>query len=104
MTPKEAKGKSIRVIYETDSNEHQCTLEDMVKAIRLEAIKNLSKYENETKKWRDIKVKLKQIAQEDFVLRRIVNPDDLGKLQCKWKSPFLVRASNCHVFFRLNDL
>lgn len=49
MTPKEAKGKSIRVIYETDSNEHQCTLEDMVKAIRLEAIKNLSKYENETK-------------------------------------------------------
>lgn len=36
MTPKEAKRKSIRVIYKGDHNEHQCTTKDMVKAIRLD--------------------------------------------------------------------
>ncbi|KAL5663777.1 hypothetical protein ACJX0J_023885, partial [Zea mays] len=37
--------------------------------MHLQILDQICKYENETKKWRDIKVKLKQIAQEDFLKR-----------------------------------
>jgi hypothetical protein len=63
MTPEEAKRKSIRVNCKGDNNEHQCTTKDMVKAIRLKAADNSNKYQNETKKWINRKVKVKQIKQ-----------------------------------------
>ena len=76
----------------------------MVESTRLEAVDNIRKYQDETKKWRDRKVKLKSIEPGNFVLRRIANADTTGKLQSKWDGPFLVKASNKPGSFRLQDM
>ena len=47
----------------------------MVESVKLEAVDNIRRYQNETKKWRDRKVKLKNIEPGNFVLRRIANAD-----------------------------
>jgi hypothetical protein len=61
---------------------------------RLEAIEHIRKYQVETIRWRDRKVKLKNIVPGHLVLRRVANPDITGKLQVKWQGLFLVSASN----------
>jgi hypothetical protein len=51
-----------------------------------------------------MKVRLKSIAPVHLVLRRVANPDTEGKLQVKWKGPFLVSASNRLGSFKLKDM
>jgi hypothetical protein len=50
------------------------------------------------------KVKLKNITLGHLVLRRVANPDIVGKLQAKWEGPFLVIASNRPGSYRLKDM
>jgi hypothetical protein len=38
------------------------------------------------------------------VLRRIANPDTVGKLQLKWEGPFLVVSSSRPDSYRLKDM
>jgi hypothetical protein len=38
------------------------------------------------------------------VLRRVANPDTVGKLQLKWEGPFLVISSSRPGSYRLKDL
>jgi hypothetical protein len=51
-------------------------------------VENINKYQAETIKWRDRKVRLKNIKPGHLVLRRVANPDTIGKLQLKWEGPF----------------
>jgi hypothetical protein len=53
-------------------------------------MENINKYQAEIIKWRDRKVRLKNIKPGHLVLRRVANPDTVGKLQLKWEGPFLV--------------
>jgi hypothetical protein len=59
---------------------------------------------SETIKWRDRKVRLKNIKPGHLVLRRVSNPDTVGKLQLKWEGPFLVISSSRPGSFRLKDM
>jgi hypothetical protein len=61
---------------------------DAIEGIRLQAVENINKYQAETIKWRDRKVRLKNIKPGHLVLRRVANPDTVGKLQLKWEGPF----------------
>jgi hypothetical protein len=65
---------------------------------------NIRKYQVETIKWRDRKVKLKSIAPGNLVLRRVANQDTAEKLQVKWEGPFLVSASNRPGSYRSKDM
>jgi hypothetical protein len=38
------------------------------------------------------------------VLRRVANPDTVGKLQLKWEGPFLVVSSSRPCSYRLKDM
>jgi hypothetical protein len=38
------------------------------------------------------------------VLRRVANPDTMGKLQLKWEGPFLVVSSSRPGSYRLKDM
>jgi hypothetical protein len=60
---------------------------------RLQAIDHINKYQAEIVKWRDRKVRLKNIKPGHLVLRIVANPDTVGKLQLKWEGPFLVISS-----------
>jgi hypothetical protein len=66
---------------------------DTIEGTRLQAIEHINKYQAETIKWRDRKVKLKNIKPRHLVLCRVANPDTVGKLQLKWEGPFLVVSS-----------
>jgi hypothetical protein len=67
-------------------------------------VENINKYKAETIKWHERKVRLKNIKPGHLVLRRVANPDTVGKLQLKWEIPFLVVSSSRPGFYRLNDM
>jgi hypothetical protein len=94
ITPEEARTGSIRTTASAkDETESQIT-KDTIEGTRLQAIEHINKYQSETIKWRDRKVWLKNIKPGHLVLRRIANPDTVGKLQLKWEGPFLVVSSS----------
>jgi hypothetical protein len=94
ITPEEARTGSIRTLTSTE-NEEDCKItKDTIEGTRLQAIDHIKKYQAETVKWRDRKVRLKNIKPGHLVLQRVANPDTVGKLHLKWEGPFLVVSSS----------
>ncbi len=71
ITPEEAKTGSIRVVAsaESGSEDAYSVEKDALEGIRLQAVENINKYQAETVKWRDRKVRLKNIEPGHLVLR-----------------------------------
>jgi hypothetical protein len=104
ITPEEARTGSIRTkAWMEDEVDCQIT-KDTIEGTRLQAIKHINKYQADTIKWRDRKVLLKNIKPGHLVLRRIDNPDIVGKLQLKWEGPFLVVSSSRPGSYKLKDM
>jgi hypothetical protein len=104
ITPEEARTDSIRTLASIE-DEGDCQItKDTIEGTRLQAIKHTNKYQAETVKWRDQKVRLMNIKPGQLVLRRVANPDTVGKLQLKWEGPFLVVSSSRHGSYRLKDM
>jgi hypothetical protein len=104
ITPEEARTGSIRTKASME-DEADCQIaKDTIEGTRLQAIKHINKYRAETIKWRDRKVRLKNIKPGHLVLRRIANLDKVGKLQLKWECPFLVVSSLRPGSYRLKDM
>jgi transposase InsO family protein len=80
ITPKEAKAGSIRTVAAAEDEADYSVAKDAIEGIRLQAVENINKYQDETIKWRDRKVRLKNIRPGHLVLRRVANPDTVGKL------------------------
>jgi hypothetical protein len=104
ITPEEARMGSIRTLASAE-DEADCQItKDTIEGTRLQAIEHINKYQAETVKWRDRKVRLKNIKPGHLVLRRVTNPDTVGKLQLKWEGPFLVVSSSRPGSYRLKDM
>jgi hypothetical protein len=104
ITPEEARMGSIRTLASTE-DEGDCQItKDTIEGTILQAIEHINKYQPETVKWRDRKVRLKNIKPGHLVLRRVANPDIVGKLQLKWEGPFLVASSSRPGSYRLKDM
>jgi hypothetical protein len=88
ITPEEARPWSIRTTTLAEDEVDYQTTKDTIEGTRLQAIEHINKYQAETIRWRDRKVRLKNIKQGHMVLRRVANPDTVGKLQLKWEGPF----------------
>jgi hypothetical protein len=104
ITPEEAKAGSIRTIASTEDEADYQVTKDIIEGTRLQAIEHINKYQTETIKWRDRKVRLKNIKPGHLVLRRVANPDTVGKLQLKWEGPFLVVSLSRPSSYRLKDM
>jgi hypothetical protein len=104
ITPEEAKTGSIRTIASTEDKVDYQITKDTIEGTRLQAIEHINKYQVKTRKCRDRKVRLKNIKPEHLVLRRVANPDTMGKLQLKWEGPFLVISSSRPGSYRLKDM
>jgi hypothetical protein len=104
ITPEEAKAGSIRTVASAEDEADYSVAKDAIEGIRLQAVENINKYQVETIKWRDRKVRLKNIRPGHLVLRRVANPDKVGKLQLKWEGPFLVVSSSRPGSYRLKDM
>jgi hypothetical protein len=104
ITLEEARTGSIRTLASTEEEgEYQIT-KDTIEGTRLQAIEHINKYQAEIVKWHDRKVRLKNIKPGHLVLRRVANPDTVGKLQLKWEGPFLVVSSSRPDSYRLKDM
>jgi hypothetical protein len=104
ITPEEAKAGSIRTTASTEEEANYHVVKDTIEGNILQAVENINKYQAETIKWHDRKVRLKNIKPGHLVLRRVVNPDIVGKLQLKWEGPFLVVSSSRPGSYRLKDM
>jgi hypothetical protein len=104
ITPEEAKARSIRTVTSTEDEADCSVAKDAIEGIRLQAVENINKYQAKTIKWRDRKVRLKNIKPGHLVLRRVANPDTVGKLHLKWEGPFLVVSSSRPGYYRLKDM
>jgi hypothetical protein len=104
ITPEEAKAGSIRTVASVEDEDNYSVAKDTIKGTRLQAVENINKYQAETIKWRDRKVWLKNTKPGHLVLRRVANPDIVGKLQLKWEGPFLVVSSSRPGSYRLKDM
>ena len=69
----------------------------------MEAVENITKYQDQTKKWRDSQVIRKLIQDGDLVLRRKPNAENVGKLQQKWEVPYMAKAAERLGSFYLTD-
>jgi hypothetical protein len=104
IKPEEARIGSIRTLA-SGEDEDTCKIsKDTIEGVRLQAIYHINKYQVEIVKWRDRNVRLKNIKPGHLVLRRIANPDTVGKLQLKWEGPFLVVSSSRLGSYRLKDM
>jgi ribonuclease HI len=104
ITPEEAKAGSIRIVASVEDEDNYSMAKDTIEGTRLQAVENINKYQAETIKWCDRKVQLKNIKPGHLVLRRVANPDTVGKLQLKWKGPFLVVSSSRPGSYRLKNM
>jgi hypothetical protein len=93
ITPGEARIRSIRTLASAEDEDTCKVSKDTIEGVILQAIDHINKYQAETVKWRDRKVRLNNIKLLHLVIRRIANPDTVGKLQLKWEGPFLVVSS-----------
>jgi hypothetical protein len=104
ITPEEAKTWSIRTTASAEDEADYQTAKDTIEGTRLQAIKHINKYQAETIRWHDRKVRLKNIKPGHLVFRRVANPNIVGKLQLKWEGPFLVVSSSRPGSYRLKDM
>jgi ribonuclease HI len=104
ITPEEAKTRSIRTTASTEDEADYHVAKDTIEGVRLQAVETINKYQAETIKWRVRKARLKNIKAGHLVLRRVANPDTVGKLQLKWEGPFLVVSLSRPGSYRLKDM
>jgi transposase InsO family protein len=104
ITLEEAKAGSIRTTASTEDEADYHMAKETIEGTRLQTVENINKYQSKTIKWRDIKVRLKNIKPGHLVLRRVANPDLIGKLHLKWEGPFLVVSSSRPSSYRLKDM
>jgi hypothetical protein len=100
----EAKTGSIRTLALAEDEDTCKVSKDSIEGVRLQEIDHINKYQAETTKWRDRKVRLKNIKPGHLVLRKIANLETVGKLQLKWEGPFLVASSSRSGSYRLRDM
>jgi hypothetical protein len=104
ITLEEAKAGSIRTTASAEDEADSQVTKYTIEGTSLQAIEHINTYQVETIKWRYRKVRLKNIKPGHLVLRRIANPDTVGKLQLKWEGPFLVVSSSRPGSYRLKDM
>lgn len=68
VTPEEVKLGSARIIASAQNSDNEKVSKDAIEELRLEAIVHIRKYQAETVRWRDRKLKLKNIAPGHLVL------------------------------------
>jgi hypothetical protein len=103
MTPKKIKFQGPRTNVQI-IEEEQVTSKDLLKEERMKAIQNLEKYQKETKNWYNKKVRPRQLSLGDFVLKRKINEDIVGKFQQKWQGPYLITKTNKLEAFHLANM
>jgi hypothetical protein len=104
VLPKEIKHKSMHTTAEAPPCPSKAEDKDLLESGRLKAVANLQRYPDETRTWRDPKVKKKDLNMGILVLLRSPRTESSGKLEPKWEGPYVIIKKTRPGTFRLADL
>jgi hypothetical protein len=90
LLPKEVKHQSLCMAAEVLACRSEAEEKDLLELDRLKAVANLDKYQEETRSWRDTKVKLRELDIGDLVLLRSPRIESFRKLELKWVGPYVI--------------
>jgi hypothetical protein len=76
----------------------------LLESDRLKAVANLQKYQEETRAWRDPKVKLWEFNVGNFVLLQSPRTENTGKFEAKWIGLYVVIEKMRPGTYHLSDL
>jgi hypothetical protein len=76
---------------------------DMLQSERLKVVVNMQKYQEETRTWRDPKVKLREFDVSNLVLLRGPDTKNTGKFDAKWIGPYVVTDKMRPGTYHLSD-
>jgi hypothetical protein len=103
VTLEEIKLRSARTRMEATYSPSEAESKDLLELECMKAVENLQSYQNETRAWRDKKVKPKHIKAGDSVLLRSPHTEASEKLEPKWTRPFVVTEQTRPGSFCLAD-
>jgi hypothetical protein len=83
ITPEEIKIRGARTKAEATYSPAEAESKDFLEPECMKSVENLQSYQNETRAWRDKKVKQKHIKAEDLVLLRSPHMEASRKLEPK---------------------
>jgi hypothetical protein len=90
VLPEEIKHQSLHTTAEAPPCPNEAEEKDLFESERLKAVVNLLKYQDETRSWRDPKVKKRYFGLGNLVLLRSPHTDSSGKLESKWEGPYVI--------------
>jgi hypothetical protein len=103
VLPKEIKHQSLRTIAEAPPCPSEVEEKDLLESERLKAVINLQKNQDETRSWRDPKVKKRDFDVSNLVLLRSPRTESSSKLESKWEGPYMIILKIRPGAYRLMD-
>jgi hypothetical protein len=70
---------------------------------RFKVVTNMQKYQEETRAWRDPKVKLQEFNVSNLVLLRSPRTENIGKFEAKWIGPYVIIEKTRPGTYHLSD-
>jgi hypothetical protein len=90
VLPEEIKHQSLRTIVEAPPCPSEAEEKDLLESERLKAVINLQKNQDETRSWRDPKVKKRDFDVGNLVLLRSPRTESSSKLESKWEGSYMI--------------
>jgi hypothetical protein len=84
------KHRSLRTATEIPVCQNEAEEKDLLESDRHKAIANLQIYQEETRTWRDLKVKLRELDVGNLVLLRSPRTKNTCKFEAKWIGRYVV--------------
>jgi hypothetical protein len=76
---------------------------DLLESDRLKAVANLQKYQEETRAWRNSKVKLRDFDVGNLVLLQSPRNENTSKFEAEWTRPYVVIEKTWPGVYHLSD-
>jgi hypothetical protein len=103
VLPKEINHQSLRTTAEAPPCHNKAEEKDLLESVRLNVVTNLQKYQDETRNWRDPKVKKTDFDVGNLVLLRSPRTESSGMLKSKWEGPYVIIEKTTPRTYHLRD-
>jgi hypothetical protein len=104
MLPVEIKHQSLRTATETVPCPNEVEEKGLLESYRLKVVVNLEKYQEQTRAWRDPKVKQGEFNLGNLVLLWSLKTKSTKKFEPKWTGPYVVTQKTRLGAYHLSDI
>jgi hypothetical protein len=90
VLPEEIKHQSLRTTMDAPPCPNEAEEKGLLESERLKVVTNLQKYQDETRNWRDPKVKKRDFDVGNLVLLGSARTESSSKLKSKWEGSYVI--------------